>query len=380
MRAVDAVIVGGGPAGSSCAWALVRAGLQVVVVDKAAFPRDKVCAGWVTPAVLTSLAIDLEEYRRGRVLQAISAFRTGRIGGPTIDTAFDRPVSYGIRRCEFDEYLLRRSGATLRLGEALPFERRARHWVVGEEIAAPVLIGAGGHFCPVAKWLNPEHASAGPVVAAREIEFRLSDAGRARCRVPPERPVLHLCGDLRGYGWCFRKGDYLNVGLGRQDPRELPRHVRDYVGWLSATGEIPPQLPEAWRGHAYLLLGSSPRTILGDGVLLVGDAAGLAYPRSGEGIRTAVESGLLAASTVAAAGGDGSIDGLRPYVARLGARLRRPEEPQAPNGRWLHTLAERLAPLMLGSRVFTRRVLLERWFLHAHQAPLPVPSTDRLAA
>ena len=61
----DAVIVGGGPAGSTLARALTRAGASVTVIDKRGFPRDKTCAGWVTPAVIGSLELDADEYRRG---------------------------------------------------------------------------------------------------------------------------------------------------------------------------------------------------------------------------------------------------------------------------------------------------------------------------
>ena len=60
METCDVLIVGGGPAGSSCAWGLRYAGLDVLVVDRKAFPRDKVCAGWITPQVVQSLTIDLQ--------------------------------------------------------------------------------------------------------------------------------------------------------------------------------------------------------------------------------------------------------------------------------------------------------------------------------
>ena len=113
MDPCDVLIVGGGPAGSSCAWRLRGSGLDVAILDKAVFPRHKVCGGWITPAVLAELEIDPAEYGRGRVLQPITAFRTGSIGGPAIETLYGAPVSYGIRRCEFDDYLLRRSGARL---------------------------------------------------------------------------------------------------------------------------------------------------------------------------------------------------------------------------------------------------------------------------
>src|SRR6187401_1001406 len=111
MDACDVLVVGGGPAGSPCARALRQAGIDVLVLDKANFPRDKVCAGWITPAVVDELEIDVDDYRRGRVFQPITAFRTGVLGGGDVLTTFRRPVSFGIRRCEFDHYLLERSGA-----------------------------------------------------------------------------------------------------------------------------------------------------------------------------------------------------------------------------------------------------------------------------
>jgi len=148
----DVLVVGGGPAGSSCAWKLVQAGLDVLVLDKQVFPRDKVCAGWVTPPVMDTLHLDLEDYRRARVLQPISGFRTGLIDGPPVVTGYGRTVSYGIRRCEFDHYLLGRCGADVRTGTAVRSLRRdGADWIVNETYRAPIVVGAGGHFCPVAK-------------------------------------------------------------------------------------------------------------------------------------------------------------------------------------------------------------------------------------
>src|SRR5262245_29244717 len=95
----DVIVVGGGPAGSSCAWKLRQAGLDVVVIDRARFPRDKVCGGWITPQVVDELRLDLDDYQSSRTLQPITAFRTGLVGqAASVETVYDRPVSYGIRR------------------------------------------------------------------------------------------------------------------------------------------------------------------------------------------------------------------------------------------------------------------------------------------
>src|SRR5579863_7443511 len=174
MDTCHCLIVGGGPAGSSCARALVRAGLDVLVLDKAAFPRDKVCAGWITPAVVQELELDLDDYRRERTLQPITGFRTGLIGGRQVATKYNRVVSYGIRRCEFDHYLLARSGARMQLGQSFKSLRRDQdQWIVNEEIRTPLVVGAGGHFCPVARQVaQPLDEQA--VVLAQEIEFQMS--------------------------------------------------------------------------------------------------------------------------------------------------------------------------------------------------------------
>ena len=86
MEHCDVLIVGGGPAGSSLALALGKAGYDTVVLDRQTFPRDKVCAGWVTPPIFRSLQIDTTDYCQGRVLQPIHGFRIGVIGNSDSET------------------------------------------------------------------------------------------------------------------------------------------------------------------------------------------------------------------------------------------------------------------------------------------------------
>ncbi len=373
MDNCDVLIVGGGPAGSSCAWKLTRAGARVIVLDKAKFPRDKTCAGWITPAVLDALQLSVDEYRRGRVFQPISAFRTSRLGDPEIHTTFDRVVSYGICRCEFDDYLLRRSGAQLRLGEPLvSLRREGTGWVVNDAIAAPVVVGAGGHFCPVARQVGGASHGDEPIVAAQEIEVTLTPPQASACTIAADTPELFYTRDLKGYGWCFRKEQVLNVGLGRQDRHELSRHVREFVATLIDAGKLPRDLAWRWKGHAYLLHGTSPRRLIDDGVLLIGDAAGFAYPRSGEGIRPAIESGLLAAQTLleAARGGRYRREDLEPYRARVNARFGKGETPGGVRSLIPESVTTAVGARLLAMPWFAREVFLSRWFLHANDPAL----------
>lgn len=364
MRSCDVLIVGGGPAGSSCARRLVARELDVVILDKRQFPRDKTCAGWVTPQVLDVLEVDRDDYAAGRILQPITGFRTGLMSGKEVHTVYGRTVSYGIRRCEFDTYLLERSGAELRLGESFKsLERVGDRWVLNGEIETPLLVGAGGHFCPVARSLgareNPQHS----VVAAQEVEFEATPADLARGTVQPEEPELFFCDDLMGYAWVFRKGNFLNIGLGRVGAEHLTEHVGAFCQFLRNKGKVVCDIPIRFHGHAYQLYERAQPKLVDDGVVLIGDAAGLAYPQSGEGIRPAVESGLIAADVIADATGY-SLSDLEPYVERLTARLGPPRgrspSDYLPAG-FLHFLASKL----MANRWFARKVVVEDWFLHS---------------
>lgn len=372
MDACDVLIVGGGPAGSSCAWGLRSAGLDVVILDRKTFPRDKICGGWVTPQVIAALQIELTDYARGRTLQPITKFRTGWIGGPALETKCGQVVSYGIRRSEFDEYLLRRSGARLMEGVSVSgLERDSDGWIVNGSIRTRLLIGAGGHFCPVAKLTGSKPAREHAVVA-QESEFEMDEQQQTRCQVSAEQPELYFCADLKGYGWCFRKQNFLNIGLGRMDPHRLSEHVAGFRRFLQSTGRISFALPESMPGHAYLLYGVSKRKVADDRLLLIGDAAGLAYKQSGEGIRPAVESALLAAQTIRGAEGDYSRRSLGVYEKLLASRFGNAGKDWASRSAeflpysWISAAGRRL----LSTRWFVQNVVIDRWFLHSDEPAL----------
>lgn len=379
METADVLIVGGGPAGSSCAWKLRQAGVDVVVLDKAQFPRHKVCAGWITMPIVEELKLDVTDFGSKHVMQPITRFITGLIGGREVETVYGDTVSYGIRRCEFDDYLLRRSGARLVLGESFRSLRQdGSDWVVNDRIRAPLVIGAGGHFCPVARHLSSKQgagatsissgsASASPpdlpVVLAQEVEFEMTAEQQAACHVLPDRPELFFCPDLKGYGWAFRKGAYLNVGLGREREDHLSTHVAQFVEFMKSRGKITFELPGRFQGHAYYLRTELPRPRQEPGVMLIGDAVGLADRQSGEGIRPAIESGLICAETIIEAGSkrDQISD---TYASRLRHHFRHGTTTST-FSKWIpNAVREFAAHRLMSTRWFTRRVLLDQWFLH----------------
>jgi len=358
VERAEVLIVGGGPAGSACARRLVEAGRDVLVIDAAVFPREKPCAGWITPEVAAELPFSLHEYGATHTVQPITGFRVGRIGSRSRVVDYGAPVSFGIRRAEFDAELLCRSRARVRTGvRVTSIERRDGTWVLNGCLAAPVLVGAGGESCPVAAHVaGPAEPAA--LVVTKEIEFPLDEVAAARCAVHPERPELYFSRDLRGYGWCVRKGGYLNLGLGRRDPHGLTRHLDEFLAFLEREARIAAPPTAGWRGYAYRVrLGA--RRLVADGVLLAGDAAGLAVPESGEGIRPALVSGRLAAEEILAAEGDWREARLSPYVPLLDAEL----GPARPAGPPPGALLAGAAALVFGSRALVRRLVLDRWFL-----------------
>ncbi|MFI4942756.1 MAG: NAD(P)/FAD-dependent oxidoreductase, partial [Burkholderiales bacterium] len=133
---------------------LRRAGLDVLVMDRARFPRDKPCAGWVTPQAMAAAELDLDEYGARHVLQPIRGLRTCQVGSPAANVGYPEVVGWGVRRCEFDDYLLRRSGARVRYEAVLTLRREGADFVVNDAVRAPLVVGAGGQFCPVARALG----------------------------------------------------------------------------------------------------------------------------------------------------------------------------------------------------------------------------------
>ncbi|MGH7331281.1 MAG: FAD-dependent monooxygenase, partial [Candidatus Rokuibacteriota bacterium] len=207
----------------------------------------------------------------------------------------------------FDHYLLDRArgaGAEVREGArvtAVTAERdRIQVLSEGGVFTAPVVIGAGGHRCPVALALG-HVSSEEEVVIAQESETRLSPDRVATLGATWQAPELYVERDLKGYGWYFPKRDVLNVGVGcvAGPAVDLRQRREALVEGLRASGRLPDDLRlEPFRGHAYVVRRRAPRRLVGDRFCLVGDAAGLARDLSGEGIGPAIRSGLLAAQAV----------------------------------------------------------------------------------
>ena len=229
-----------------------------------------------------------------------------------------------------------------------------------------MVVGAGGARCPVARLMNGPAAPQGTLIVAREAEYELPPAARAGCRVEAGVAEIYFTADVAGYGWCVRKDDRMNIGIGRLDRHLRRADVEQFAAFArEARGVESPGL-DAWRGHSYVSGAPRVQRRTADGAMLIGDAAGLADVRSGEGIGPAVESAIVGAAVIAACAGDVCRDRLARYDTHINDRWQ-------PHGAWAALAgavpARLVIPLvgpLLRSRLFVERLVVNRWFLHAH--------------
>jgi geranylgeranyl reductase family protein len=332
-RQADVIVVGAGPAGASAGYHLARAGLDVLVLEKAAFPRDKVCGDGLTPRAVRQLLamgidVDAPGWARNKGLRIVGAGHRIELPWPDLASFPD----YGLvrSRMELDELLARhaeRAGARLqertavtgpvldRAGRvtgvlARPVDAQGRK--SGEEATytAPVVIACDGVSARLATGLGLGRREDRPMGVAIRAYYRTPrhddewmESWLELWDGVPGRSAL-----LPGYGWIFGLGNGLaNVGLGILNTSSAFRQV-DYKDvlhrWLEHT-------PQEWGfrddnlvgriGSAALPMGFNRKPHYTRGMLLVGDSGGMVNPFNGEGIDYALEAGHLAADVVAEA-------------------------------------------------------------------------------
>lgn len=337
-ESVDAVIVGGGPAGAAAALVLARAGASTTVVERAPMPRDKVCGDLLgTDAVATLRRIGFSEHVlagsravTGAVLHGARGAIYGARDG--VGRGWNRHDARVLPRVRFDAALLDESvaaGAKLHVDcvRTVSYEASAgrpsiRIRTAHADIRARVVIGADGWGSLVARTLG----NAPPPAANVAVAIRAYARGVRRL---DRRMHFFINPAADGYGWLFPLGDdCANVGLGfitSEGPFDL--HAA-FARFRESRSLAYPFLRDAtYHDVAAWPIPLGPRTMCtaANGVFLAGDAAGLASPLSGSGIHHALASGAAAARFALRAlrgDRDAEVEYARWLARRIALRLR----------------------------------------------------------
>lgn len=290
----DVIIVGAGPAGSSTAYLLASAGMRVLLLDRAEFPRNKLCGGMLSgrsqrlfteifgaswSPTIEYIAHGIAIYHRHALLNSLEDAR---------------PLHF-TSRIVFDAFLVglaERQGATLRQRARVRGVEPATKTVFlehGEELRADFVIGADGVLSKVAQSIAPHALDKRRLAFALEIEVP-----RQAANTDVTIPEIYFGVVNWGYAWVFPKSDTLTVGAGgvwQKNPQLIPVFQEFLRQRFGASLDIP------LKGH-YLPFCRYRRAPGRGAVLLVGDAAGLVEPITGEGIAFAMQSGQFAAEAI----------------------------------------------------------------------------------
>ncbi len=301
MAEYDVIIAGAGPSGSSAAIHLARRGARVLLLDRARFPREKPCGGGVTARAFAAAPVDITPVVERRIDKVRFSYRLGSF----FEYGYPATLVYMTQRLRLDAFLVEQAAAagaevredTLVRGVTLA-RAGARVTTAAGDVSARVVIGADGANGAVARSLGLSPAPDPPV--ALEANFYYNDAPvRLNGGSLPQEwegvLALELGSMYGGYGWSFPKADHFNVGCGgwRLEGGRLREHLADLAPHYGLRREAMRNV----RGH-HLPTREAGRPISKGNAILVGDAAGLVDPMSGEGIHSAFVSGRLAAEAV----------------------------------------------------------------------------------
>ncbi|WP_138757854.1 NAD(P)/FAD-dependent oxidoreductase [Modestobacter altitudinis] len=316
MEHADVLVIGGGPAGAACAAAVrrTRPDADVLVLDRAAFPRDKVCGDGIAPEaldVLAVLGIDVAALTDG--FPAVPRLRLRGPRGTTVERETARP-SVVVPRAVLDGRLLEQvlaGGARFQRHTVRSVAVHPTHVEVDGRFRAPVLVGADGAESVVRRALG----------VPPNRPDRLAVAIRGYAPVLPGMDGVQVVTTTKqrwpAYAWSFPLGDgRANVGYGELVSGGVTR--AELVAGLHRM--LPGVEPTGLRAHRLPLSTGRPR-LPGGRVLLAGDAQSLINPLTGEGIFYAVLSGALAGAASAAGAQAGQVL-QRALDQRLGAHLR----------------------------------------------------------
>ena len=292
-QSYDVIVVGAGPAGATLAYELAKRGIRVLLLEKEILPRHKCCAGGLTSNTVNLLDFDISEVVEDVVHTASITFN---LGSPYLGQSI-QPLIYTVMRDAFDYFLVKKAqqlGAVVLDGQNIIQMRASTDWVevstANNSFHSRLVAGADGAYSAVARELGMEREI--EYVAAIESEIAVPSDELAKWK---SRVQMDLGCVPGGYAWVFPKRDHLSIGVGclTSTARHLNHHHQKFltslsIGNYAVTRSSSHLIPTCTKGNL----------VWQDKALLLGDAAGLADPLTGEGIYYAVLSAQLAAPPI----------------------------------------------------------------------------------
>lgn len=301
----DVAVVGGGPAGSAAAKRCAEHGLKTLLLEKSKLPRNKVCTGMIMSEMAQSLIRDEFGQPPREVLTTPPYIRGLKFHTPEVETVtLERRMPFAWRS-DFDYWLNRvAQGAGVELwhktrvkslaeeeGYTLSLEREGK----SQLLKTRFLIGADGAFSMVRKALFPE--------APMRLQLNLRLCYQGKLELEPEYVHFFYLPDLTGFDINFKGDVFLLEITPRPNQGNGADIVRQAEAWLAREYGFVPGSRPLWRDGCYEPAMRQrpfpgPFPLAKDNALIVGNAAGLIVPVTGEGIGTAIKSGLMAADAV----------------------------------------------------------------------------------
>lgn len=301
----DVIVVGSGPAGSTCAIECAKQGLHVAVIEKLSHPRVKVCGGGVVKRAYDACPINIDASVGKKVYQIDLMWHRSRL---KLSTKQKDPIIYMVQRKNLDKQLLDEA-----LAQDVDYypntiltsikEKHEEVEVTSKELklTSQWLIGADGASGTTAKLAGWQEAVVNSVPA---IDAEIVVTPELASKLATTR--FDFDAIKQGYGWVFPKGDHFSIGIGAFQPNptsnkkgkkepSLREHFDSYLKFLNITKENIISIKQ--KGFV-IPLSSRADGVAKNRVLLVGDAAGLADPLTAEGISAAILSGKFAAESI----------------------------------------------------------------------------------
>jgi geranylgeranyl reductase family protein len=294
VQRFDVLIAGAGPAGSATAIHLARGGARVLLADRARFPRDKPCGGGLTGRALKQVPCDVTPV----VEHVVDTFELRLHLGRSFRRTSPEPLILMTQRRRLDAYLVERAagaGADFRDGarveDVVLRGDGVAATVGGERVEAAYLVGADGANGAVARAAGLDTGIVRGVALEGNAPWELLDRSRYEGTA-----VVELGAPAGGYGWLFPKRDHANIGVGGWN--EEGPNLREHLARVARAHDVDPDALTDVKGHRLPMRRVGATTPAAGRVVLVGDAAGLVDPLSGDGIYEAFVSARLAAAAI----------------------------------------------------------------------------------